>query len=469
MTTQATITTATTTSEHTDGRETGKEGCIVKPTKRGVSFGTVFMLAVTVLVVGLSAAILPRLLGTADFRVDVSSAFSVLTLNDSLPALAMNSIPISDATPTPVPTAQTAAPAATASPTPTPTATPVPGGTITLTIGGTVNVETAIRQSAYYSESKKYDFTEIMMLLTDEMSADLTLLTLENLTNDAQAVSELNAPSAVMDMLADAGVDIVALGFPKAYEQGGEGLNATIAAARDSGLDTLGAYADQADADKLRLFTVDGVKVAFLHFTSSVSATGKKNLSKEGAAYALPLIDTTGTMLAQVRKARESADVVVVSLNWGKTSASKPTVEQKELAQELADAGADLIVGAGTRVVQPITWLTAKDGSGSIRHVLCAWGLGTLISDSRKDGNVAGMLLQLQISYDGSSLSFEKVCYTPTYVWRYKQDGQYQYRIAVSDQPAPDGMSDDQAGYMAKAYRNLQKYLDGSPVTLRTK
>ena len=77
--------------------------------------------------------------------------------------------------------------------------------------------------------------------------------------------------------------------------------------------------------------------------------------------------------------------------------------------------------------------------------------------------------LQLEIDFDGKNLSFKKVCYTPTYVWRYKQDGQYHYRIAVSDQAPPDGMSTDQAGYMEKAYRNIQKYLADSPVTLRTR
>lgn len=440
--------------------------------KRGVSCGTVFMLSVTVAVVGLSAVIFPRLLGAADFHVDVSGVFSALTLNASLPALEKNDIPISDATPPPTPPAQTgAAVSQTATPPPAPTATPTPepGGAFTLTIGGSVNIDDAIRQSAYYSESKKYDFTEIMALLRNEMTSDLTLLTLENLTNDDRKVSALNAPSAVMDMLADAGVDIVALGFPKAYDQGGEGLSATIAAAQERGLTTLGAYASQADASTARVFTVDGVKVAFLHYTQSLSTTGKKALSADGAAYALPLIDVSGTMLAEVRSARQSADVVVVSLNWGKTSASKPTAEQKTLAQQLADAGADIIVGAGTRVVQPVTWLTAKDENGSIRHVLCAWGLGSLLNESRKDGNVVGMLLQLQLSFDGKALSFEQVCYTPTYIWRFKQDGQYQYRIAVSDLPAPDGMSGEQAGYMEKAYRNIQKYLDDSPVRLRTK
>lgn len=344
---------------------------------------------------------------------------------------------------------------------------------MTLTLGGSVNIDDAIRKSAYYSDSGKYDFSEIMALLRPEMQSDLTLVTLENIVCDAQKVSALNAPSTVMDMLADAGVDVLALGFPKAYDKGGEGLLTTIDAAQKRGLTTLGTYATQDDADKLRLFTVDHVEVAFLHYTESISSTGKKFIRSDNAAYALPAMLDGGmpdAMLADVRNARSAgADIIVVSLNWGTLSAARPTTAQKNLAQQLADAGADVIVGAGSRVVQPVTWLTAKDEDGSIRQTLCAWSLGSLLNESRKDGNVVGMLLQLQISYDGSSLSYEKVCYVPTYIWRYKQDGQYQYRIAISDQAPPDGMSDDQASYMEKAYRNIQKYLDDSPVTLRAK
>lgn len=441
---------------------------------RGISFGTVFMLAFTVGVLGLTVAILPRLLGKADFDVDVSRAFSALALDEAMPALALSDIPITAATQipvhTPTPNPDDAKPAATF--TPAPTATSVPGGTVTLTIGGSVNIDEAIRKSAYYSEAGKYDFTEIMALIEDEMQSDLTLITLENITDDSEKVSAINAPSAVMDMLADAGVDIVALGYPKALDKGLEGLQATIAEVRERDMTPLGAYANEVDADKLCMFTVDQVNIAFLHYTESVSSTGKKAITSDGAAYSLPTTLLNGTadaMLADVRTARETADVVVVSLNWGTVSSAKPTKAQQDLAQQIADAGADVIVGAGSRVVQPVTWLTSKDADGTIRQTLCAWSLGSLLNESRKDGNVLGMLLQLQISFDGDSVSFEKACYTPTYIWRYKQDGQYQYRIAVSDQLPPDGMGGDQAGYMEKAFRNLQKYLGDSPITPRVK
>lgn len=442
----------------------------MKKVHRGVSFGTVFMLAVTIVVTGLSASILPRLLGTADLHMD-TAALSALTLDGAIPALTLSDIPINNAMSEPSVTPEPSD-SATQAPTPVPTPTPFPGGTVTLTLGGSINIDDAVRKSAYYSESKKYDFTEILALLEDEMSSNLTMLTLENITSDAHQVSALNAPPVVFDMLAQSGVDIVALGYPKAADKGLDGLRTTVAEAQERGLVTLGTYNSETDAATLRLFTIDGVKVAFLHFAESVTAAGKKAISGERAEYALATTHISGSeaaMLADIREARAAADVVVVSLNWGKVSAAKPTTAQQDLAQQIADAGADVIVGAGTRVVQPVTWLTSKDASGSIRQTLCAWNLGSLLNESRKDGNVLGMLLQLQVFFDGKSISFEKVCYTPTYIWRYKQDGQYQYRIVPSDQPAPDGMGDDQIGYMQKAYKNIQKYLGDSPVTLREK
>ena len=440
--------------------------------RRGISFGTIFMTAFSVLVLGLSAAVFPRLLSSSAFDMNISGAVAALTLDDSLTALSLSDIPINAPTATPAPEMEPQKTKLVSPATPAPTATPIPGGKVTLTIGGSVNIDDAVRKSAYYSDSKKYDFTEIMMLLKDEMKSDITLVTLENLTCDSEKVSSINAPSVVMDMLAQSGVDIVSLGYSQALDKGLEALQKTIGEAQKRGLATLGAYANQADADALRMFKVNNVNVAFLHYTESISSSGKKIIRNQKVDYALPTTLVEGTpdaMLAGIRRAKEKgADVIIVTLNWGKNGA-KPTAAQSAIAQQLADAGADVIIGTGSKIVQPVTWLTSRKEDGNIRHTLCAWNLASLLTGERNDGNVCGMLLQLQIAFDGDSISFEKVCYTPTYIWRYKQDGQYHYRIAVSDQPAPDGMAEDQIGYMEKALRNLQKYLGDSPVTLRDK
>ena len=253
------------------------------------------------------------------------------------------------------------------------------------------------------------------------------------------------------------------------YDKGADGVRTTLEALHDRNLLTIGAYNTQEEASAICIRTLDNVPVAFLHYTEALSGTGKKAMKSSGASYAVPLADAD-KISADIRRAREQgAAVVVVSLNWGTSGTSKPTNAQRKLAQAIADAGADVIVGAGTRVVQPVTWLTHKNADGTAAQTLCAWSLGSLLNESRKDGNVAGMLLQLQISWDGQNISFGQVSYTPTYIWRQKVDGAYQYRVVASDQSAPNGMSEEQQGYMAKALRTIQNALADSPITIRTK
>ena len=50
-------------------------------------------------------------------------------------------------------------------------------------------------------------------------------------------------------------------------------------------------------------------------------------------------------MEQQVRRARELADFVVVGVHWGVEDSHKITQTQRDLAQQLSDWGADVILG----------------------------------------------------------------------------------------------------------------------------
>ena len=229
---------------------------------------------------------------------------------------------------------------------------------------------------------------------------------------------------------------------------------------------TLGAYTSHEDADNLRLVTLNNVQVAFLHYVQELSARSAKAIKSADAAYAVPVAEVE-RVRADIAAARAAgAKVVIVSVNWSGTK-STPTKAQTTLAQQMADAGADVIVGTGTGILQPVTWLTGQNG----HRTLCAYSLGALVSESRSNGGVAAALLQLRIGVDGTGqVIFEQKAYTPTYIWRYKQDSQYQYRVVASDQLAPDGMSSDQKEAMGRALTNAQKFMgEASPLTLRAR
>lgn len=81
-------------------------------------------------------------------------------------------------------------------------------------------------------------------------------------------------------------------------------------------------------------------------------------ITDEGTRVALVGIDTTiGVVPASkvaplINKLRETHDVIVISAHWGVEYAPRNSVEQKQLAHEWIDAGADLIIGHHPHVIE---------------------------------------------------------------------------------------------------------------------
>ena len=417
------------------------------------------MLALTVVVsVGLTVAI-QRFTGGNTVRIDAAQVLGSLNLSGSLPELRLDDIPIRQSDggrPTSVPVTAAPAPVETEAPTPT----PVPrGGSFTLTAGGSVIFEDGVRQSGYYkdarSDSEHYDFDEIFSQIADEMNSDLNMVTLENLVVPSAKVSNLIAPAAVMRALTSAGIDTVALGFAKACDNGYAGVASTVAEAEANNLRVIGAFAQEETAEQ-QIISLGGVRTALLHYTSALSSNGGKKIKKDGREFAIPLVSQAAEDISAARDA--GADVVIVSLNWGSAGKTAPAAKQKTLAQQLADAGADVIIGAGSRVVQPPEWLTARRADGVEKRVLCVYSLGCLISENRTNSQVAGMLLKLRITCDEEGIvTISQASYVPTYVWRWRADSMYSYRVVASDQTAPDGMESAQINSMERALKAVQK------------
>ena len=450
--------------------------------RRGVSFGTILMLVLSIAVAGCTAYVLPRLAGDTVIELQAGEMLQALSVSDGMPSLMLHDIPISVTSQKPQTVQPTAAvqhtaqsastPAVqrpTTTPVPIPTAEPYRGGSITLTIGGSIHMDEAVRKSGYYSEADKYDFSELLMLIEDEFASDLTLVSLENLIMPDKKVSALIAPEETLDMLKAAGIDIIAAGFPQAFDQKLPGVEQTVAEIRARELQVIGVAADSSGSAGY-LAEINHVKIGFLHYVQSLSSSGKKAIKKVDASYAVPVLDMekAAADIAQLRS--RGAQIVVVSVNWD-GSKTTPSKTQVALSQQLADAGADVIAGTGTDIVQPAVWLNGTRNDGTAHKTLCAYSLGSFLSESRSNGGVAAMLLQLKISVDGAGqVSFDQAAYTPTYIWRYKQDGKYFYRVVASDQPSPDGMGDEQSEVKERALANLKKYMgDETVLTIRVK
>lgn len=109
-------------------------------------------------------------------------------------------------------------------------------------------------------------------------------------------------------------------------------------------------------------------------------------------------VDIEG-LIAQIKKARQESQVVVVSLHWGNEYQAGPDPAQEDLAQRLAGAGADLIWGHHPHVLQKMEWLKTPGG----RETLVIYSLGNLLADQWMLQDAQRSVL-VRISYKNSSI-----------------------------------------------------------------
>lgn len=108
-----------------------------------------------------------------------------------------------------------------------------------------------------------------------------------------------------------------------------------------------------------------------------------------------------------IRLARTIADVVVVCPHWGIEYRIKPTVYQTSWAKEMAEAGADIIIGTHPHVPEPLEWITTESG----KEVLCYYSLGNFASTQNQSVDVLleGLAwVSFHVTEDGISLTKEE-------------------------------------------------------------
>ncbi len=205
--------------------------------------------------------------------------------------------------------------------------------------------------------------------------ADVACGNLESPLTTAARVAgayDLHALPAYGDILARLGFDVVSLANNHATDHGREGLAETMRTLTGLGVAWVGAGRDRTTAHAPMIREVKGLRIAFLAY-EGLGATLPAGADEAGVVWLEP-----ATAAAEIAAARRQADLVVVNVHWGVEYESTPTAQQKALAAQMADAGADLIIGHHPHVVQPVEWLAGK---GQAHRTLVAYSLGNFVFD----------------------------------------------------------------------------------------
>lgn len=192
-----------------------------------------------------------------------------------------------------------------------------------------------------------------------------------------------NAPIAMLEAMKWAGFDVVSFANNHAYDQGRDGFVETLGSLESVGLLGAGAGRSMEDAYRPRIVEEGGMKLCFMAMARLLNSDLQpESASEPQLAYVVyGKKEVRKYALDAVAAARPGCDFLLVSIHWGTEYTISPASDDRALAKELLDAGADGILGHHPHVLQPLERYTTKDG----RSAFIAFSMGNFVSNQGKN------------------------------------------------------------------------------------
>ena len=239
----------------------------------------------------------------------------------------------------------------------------------------------------------QYDYSPMFEPIVPYVQgADLAYIDMEtHLGGDdigPQGYPSFNTTDAMATAVVDSGFDFVASATNHSYDWGQDALAHSVELWNKMPVAFTGTALTAEQYEHIATVERNGITFALLNYTYGVNAYSQDTLPP----YAVNLIDDE-RIKNDVQRAREVADVVLVSMHWGTELLTKADDEQLRLAQLLADLDVDVVLGSHPHVIGPMAWVA--NSANPDHRTLVAFSLGNFLADHEAplpDNVLEGML-----------------------------------------------------------------------------
>jgi poly-gamma-glutamate synthesis protein (capsule biosynthesis protein) len=194
----------------------------------------------------------------------------------------------------------------------------------------------------------------------------------------AYAPYRLLIPQEAPKALRAAGFDLLSLANNHTLDAGIAGLQHTASRLESVGIVPLGVEPGAT------IYQIDGLQIAFMAL-NLIPAGMDANIAEA---------------IEVIQAARGQADVVVVSIHWGLEYQLEPSPVQVQLADQLSQAGADLVLGHHPHAAQPLE-IIGRVEVNSQSDTLVAYSLGNFVFDQFDERTRQGLALRVFVDREG--------------------------------------------------------------------
>ena len=202
---------------------------------------------------------------------------------------------------------------------------------------------------------------------------DLSMVNLETALTDGNCPEPqpktyvFDAPSTALTALRAAGVSLVTEANNHGEDCGAPGLQMALSARAQAGYTVLGIGQNAAQAFTPFQTTINGQHIGIIAATQVIDADLQASWTATADQPGLASAYDVNDLVSAVEAARKVDDTVIVFLHWGVELDACPDPLQEPLANELVQAGADIVIGSHAHVLL---------GGGYLGSAYVDYGLG---------------------------------------------------------------------------------------------
>lgn len=293
--------------------------------------------------------------------------------------------------------------------------------TATLMCAGDNLIHKAIFTQAKSRGGSAYDFSYAYEGVADIIKkADIAFLNQETVivpSKEASSYPLFNSPPELLDEMIGLGFNVFNQSTNHVMDKGLSGAleDYELFHSKD-GILLTGLYKTWDEMFIPQTMTKNDITFSFVGFTEYLNGLVVPSDSDLGLIY---LTDTRHTqeelydsMQKMIDAAKQASDIVCVSMHWQNEDITVPDESQKEITQKLVDMGADIIIGTGPHVLQPIEFIEREDGS----KTLVIWSLGNFISTQANKPNLLSGIADITVKkdYATDNTYVDSVSFIPT-------------------------------------------------------
>jgi len=198
------------------------------------------------------------------------------------------------------------------------------------------------------------------------------------------SIYSFRAIPEVLKGLKFAGFDILSVANNHIFDYGREAMEDTLIRLKEAQIEYIGAGFSGKEALSPKIIELKGTKIAFLAFTNLGEKSWEAKENSSGIAWL-----NKENLKHSIKKAKEEAELIIVSMHYGQEYQLQPTKEQKDFSHLAIDLGADLVIGHHPHVVQPIE---------QYKRGYIAYSLGNFVFDQNfSKETMEGLLLEVLI------------------------------------------------------------------------